>query len=145
MRIDGEWFECDDGVLRPVIRGVVQNATGDWEPMLFLVDTGADRTVFSAAAFNTLGFDPSDESTRIGGIGGIVHSVNVPTSIRLVRDDGGVVAFRSTYAAFTQLESLDISVLGRDVMALFSVIVDRPNRKVVLVRDQHRYEIHSSA
>jgi len=49
MRIDGEWFECDDGFVRPIVRGEILSADGHWEPALFLIDTGADCTVFSAA------------------------------------------------------------------------------------------------
>lgn len=56
MRIDGEWYQCDDGIVRPVVRGEIRNANGNWEPAPFLVDTGADCTVFSAAILDVLGF-----------------------------------------------------------------------------------------
>lgn len=59
MRIDGGWYACDDGILRPVIRGEILAANGFWEPALFLVDTGADRTVFSAAILEVLDFPPT--------------------------------------------------------------------------------------
>jgi hypothetical protein len=49
MRIDGEWLLCDDGIIRPVIRGEILTGNGAWQPAEFLVDTGADRTVFSGA------------------------------------------------------------------------------------------------
>lgn len=49
MRIDGQWLVCDDGVMRPVIIGDIRTADGAWEQCEFLVDTGADRTVFNAA------------------------------------------------------------------------------------------------
>jgi hypothetical protein len=55
MRFDGVWRECDDGVVRPVIRGEVRAADGAWAPVPFLLDVGADRTVFSAAVFRMLG------------------------------------------------------------------------------------------
>ena len=54
MLIAGEWLICDDGIVRPVVRGEVETADGDWEPVLFLVDTGADRTVLSAAVLSML-------------------------------------------------------------------------------------------
>jgi hypothetical protein len=41
----------------------------------------------------------------------------------------------------TELEALDISVLGRDISGLFSVIVDQPNRVVCLLGPRHRYRI----
>lgn len=59
MRIDGEWLLFDDGVTRPVIRGLVLTGDGSWLAAEFLVDTGADRTVFSAATLSKLGFKPS--------------------------------------------------------------------------------------
>ena len=49
MRIDGEWHLCADGVPRPVIRAEVLAGSGTWVPARFLLDTGADSTVFSAA------------------------------------------------------------------------------------------------
>ncbi len=55
MRIDGEWLLCDDGILRPVIRGEILAGNGTWQRAEFLVDTGADRTVFSAATLAMLG------------------------------------------------------------------------------------------
>src|SRR5688572_15020180 len=47
MRIDGVWHLCDDGIVRPVIRGEILACDGSWVKAPFLVDSGADRTVFS--------------------------------------------------------------------------------------------------
>lgn len=144
MRIDGEWFECDDGFVRPVVRGDILNASGIWEPTPFLIDTGADCTVFSAAILEVLGFDTTASEQRLGGVGGVAESVKVATQIRLVQDDGGTAVFRGEYAAFAQLEALDMSVLGRDIMAMFAVIVDRPDDVVALLRQPHRYAIETA-
>jgi hypothetical protein len=65
----------------------------------------------------------------------------VNTTIRLTREDDGKVTFRSHYAAVTDLEALDMSVLGRDITGLFAVIVDRPGDLVCLVGQRHRYSI----
>jgi hypothetical protein len=54
MQINGEWLLCDDGVVRPVIRGEILTNERFWQPAAFLVDTGADRTVFSAATLSKL-------------------------------------------------------------------------------------------
>src|SRR5438552_19191043 len=48
MRIDGMWHLCDDGIVRPVIRGEILAGDGSWVKAPFLVDSAADRTVFSA-------------------------------------------------------------------------------------------------
>jgi predicted aspartyl protease len=126
------------------LRGEIQNASGGWESVAFLVDTGADCTVFSAAILEVLGFDVTAVDNRLGGVGGLAESVEVDTVIRLPRNDGGLSTFRGTYAAFTQLESLDMCVLGRDIMNLFAVIVDRTDSLVTLVRPNHRYSITPS-
>lgn len=86
MRINGEWYLCDDGVVRPIIRGDVLNVNGFWEPTLFLVDIGADRTVLNAAILELLGFQPKEIFDKIGGIGGIAKAVIInkyPSSLEL--------------------------------------------------------------
>jgi hypothetical protein len=49
--------------------------------------------------------------------------------------------FQGQYAAVTELEALDISVLGRDITRLFAMIVDWPHDVVCLVGQRHRYTI----
>lgn len=85
MRIDGEWLLFDDGIGRPVIRGRILTGDGSWLAAEFLVDTGADRTVFSAATLSKLGLQPAVSQERIGGLGGFADSVVVETQIRLIR------------------------------------------------------------
>src|SRR6266498_2162877 len=48
MRVNGKWLLCDDGVIRPVVPGFVRAAGGQLVEVTFLLDAGADRTVFSA-------------------------------------------------------------------------------------------------
>ena len=94
MRINGGWSLCDDGIVRPLIAGEIMTSDGSWEPAEFLVDTGADRTVFNAATFAKLGSFPFITHESIGGLGGLVKSVIVETRIRLTREDSGRVIFR---------------------------------------------------
>ena len=141
MRIDGTWSLCDDGVVRPLIVGEVMTSNGSWEPAEFLVDTGADRTVFSAAILAKLGSLPVLTHESLGGLGGLVKSVIIETQIRLTRENSGKVIFRGQYSAVTELEALDFSVLGRDITGLFAVIVDKPRDVVCLLGQHHRYQI----
>jgi hypothetical protein len=141
MRIDGQWLVGDDGVVRPVISGDIRTVDGSWEQCEFLVDTGADRTVFNAATLAKLGLQPLAMSEGLSGVGGMAASVIVETEIHLLREDAGHVVFRGQYAAVTELEALDISVLGRDITRLFAVIVDWPRDVVCLVGQRHRYTI----
>ena len=49
MLIAGSWQLCDDGVTRPIVHANVLGAHGRPHAEDFLVDSGADRTVLSAA------------------------------------------------------------------------------------------------
>jgi len=141
MVIIGEWFPGDDGIERPVIRGEVMAIDGSWVSVPFLVDTGADRTVFSAATLAALQFPPSTTHERLGGLGGVVASVIIDTQVRLAHERDKRLLFRGRYAAVTELEALDFSVLGRDVTGLFAVIVDKPSNLVCLLGQRHGYRI----
>jgi len=141
MQMNGEWVLFSDGVERPVIRGEVLASDGSWVRVPFLVDTGADRTVFSAGILALLRLQPVIAQERLSGLGGVVSSLIIPTQIRLTREDAGKVVFRSQFAAVTDMEALDISVLGHDLTSLFAVIVDRPRHVVCLLGQRHRYTI----
>jgi predicted aspartyl protease len=141
MQVHGEWYVCDDGIERPVIRGRTRATDGSWVQTPFLVDTGADRTVLSSDILWALSLPPLPRQERIGGVGGLVNSVVIDTVIQLFREDGGEVMFRGQMAAVMDAEALDMSVLGRDITNLFAVIVDRPGNVVSLVGGRHRYVI----
>jgi hypothetical protein len=141
MRIEGEWLLCDDGIDRPVIPAEILGDSGSWESTEFLVDTGADRTVFSAATLIRLGLVRLPSQGAVGGLGGLAESVVVETQIRLTRENANSVLFRGQFAAVTQVDALDIDVLGRDITGLFAVVVDQPGGVVCLLSQRHRYTI----
>lgn len=141
MRLDGEWALFDDGVVRPMIRGEIRAHNGAWVKAPFLVDTGADRTVFSTATLAQLGLQPFTTQDGLSGLGGMADTVIVETHIRLTRETARKVVFRGQFAAVTSLEALDINVLGRDIIRLFAVIVDQPGAVVCLLGQQHHYTI----
>lgn len=97
MYVPGEWSLDPDGVRRPVIRASAATATGDWEPVDSLVDTGADRTVFHARYLDMLGFEPVDAAGQLSGAGGSFGSVRVPTRLRLTRSDGATVVLNGPF------------------------------------------------
>jgi hypothetical protein len=72
MRIVGKWLTCDDLVLRPCVRGRVAGADGTFSEDDFLIDTGADRTVFGAGLLAKLGILTVTSSAKLAlqGIGG---------------------------------------------------------------------------
>jgi hypothetical protein len=141
MRIDGRWLLCDDGFVRPVVRGEILANNGSWLSDEFLVDTGADCTVISALILEALRLPPALAQGRLGGVGGVSESIVVETRIRFSRETGNKVTFRGQYAAFSQVELLDMCVLGRDVTDLLAVVVDRPNDVICLLGQRHRYTI----
>ena len=72
----------------------------------------------------------------------MARSVIVETQVRFSREEGGSrVVFRGQYAAVPELESLETSVLGRDITGLFALIIDRPGDVVCLIRQRHQYTI----
>jgi hypothetical protein len=99
-------------------------------------------SVLSASVFRALRLQPITAHESVGGLGGIVRSVVVETRIRFSREEGrNKVLFRGQYAGVTDLEALDVSVLGRDILSLFPLIVDRPGNIVCLIGQRYRYTI----
>ena len=145
MRINGDWLECDDGVIRPSVTGMVRLADGQWVEVTFLLDAGADRTVFSAWFLHLLSPQVVIESAQshLAGVGGPVNSIVIETSIGFIKDDGRQASVRGTLHVFVESESSDLSVLGRDVTDNFGVIYDCPNQTVTLLAPPHYYEIRS--
>jgi hypothetical protein len=143
MLINGEWLECDDGVIRPSVKGMVRLADGQWVEVTFLLDAGADRTVFSARFLHLLKPLAMSESAQghLAGVGGAVDSITIETALGFVRDDGKPVRVRGSFHVFAENESSDLSVLGRDVTNNFGIIYDYPNQTVALLSSPHYYEI----
>lgn len=147
MHVKGDWLVCEDGVIRPIVLGLARSASGQMIEVTFLLDAGADRTVFSAGFLRSLVPLQSSmaEQVQLAGIGGQVGSVTIDTSIGFTRDDGRVVTIRGPFAVFTESESAELSVLGRDVTNNFSVIYDYPNLAVALLAAPHYYEIRQAS
>jgi len=141
MLISGTWHVCDDGIIRPVMRGEIQARDGAWVKAPLLLDTGADRTVLSADILQALRVQPVVAESPLGGVGGVVHATVIETRMRLTRENNGKVMFHGHYAAVTAAEALDLSVLGRDITNLFAITVDWPQRLVCLLGQQHQYTI----
>ncbi|MBL8794883.1 MAG: hypothetical protein JNM56_13320 [Planctomycetia bacterium] len=144
MRFNGEWLLCADGLLRPVILGEVHCGDAVWTAVKFQIDTGADRTVFNAATLALLCQEQMQPTEMLGGVGGPVNSILIDSRIRLSAADGKSLTINARFAAFTDPEALDMSVLGRDITNLFALIVDRPGDVDCLLSQQHRYVIQTA-
>ena len=146
MLIAGEWQMSDDGVTRPVVRVHVLGA--DDRPVTddFLIDSGADRTVFSATLMARLQLPArsAPPGLALSGIGGESAFVMVTTVIEFLRDDGGPVRVRGEFAGFTDPTATDLSILGRDVLDHFDVLISRRRNEIWLLTPGHGYRIESS-
>jgi hypothetical protein len=143
MRINGEWLTCDDGIVRPVLIAEVQASDGTWVAAPMLIDSGADCTALSSKILALLNIAPTQAPSHLGGIGGAAESVVIETQ-QLLYDDGRAGFFRGQFAAFTSPEAADMSILGRDILGLFAVIIDQPGDVVCLIGQRHRYVVESN-
>jgi predicted aspartyl protease len=145
MRVNGKWVHCDDGEMRPIVEAHVLGADQIWRASEFLVDTGADRTVISGSALAASSLQPVDSDRRIGGLGGAIESVVVRTALQLTRADAQAVVLRGEFAAFVQEDEYETGILGRDILDMFALIVDRRADVVAILGGKHRYLIQQDA
>ncbi len=143
MVIVGQWLKGLDGVTRPMIRAKVKSLDGISIEDIFLVDIGADRTVFSAHFFTALEVPsrPPSAGMMLAGISGMCPFVCVDTSLIFTRENGTSVQVHGELAAFTDPNATDFSILGRDVLNNFDVIISRQRNEVLLLAPNHRYQV----
>jgi len=143
MLVTGEWQLRDDGVTRPIVRAKVLGVNGSLVSENFLIDSGADRTVFSAALMARLRLPAGNAQPgfALSGIGGTNEFVLVTTVMEFIRDDGGPVRVRGEFAGFTDPTATDLSVLGRDVLDNFDLIISRRRNEILLLAPRHQYRI----
>lgn len=145
MRVNGAWLPGDDGVVRPIVPGLLRLPDGQWLEVSFLLDAGADRTVFSADFFSLLEpLETASQRVLLSGVGGTANSITIETAIAFARDNGQLITVRGSFGVFTEDESAELSVLGRDVTNNFSVIYDYPTQIIALLAPPHAYEIKPS-
>ena len=145
MRIDGHWLVCRDGLLRPVATAEIRGEDGTWHEISLLIDTGADETFLTSDVLHLLGLEPEPaEGVRAEGVGGLAPLVVLSTTIRLPRPIGPPMSFNGRFNAFTSPGPLELSYLGRDILNIFAVIIDKQGDTVCLIRDRHHYTIQES-
>ncbi len=146
MVIVGEWQLFDDGVTRPIVRAKVHKGDSTLIAEDFLIDSGADRTVFRAALLEQLHI-PAQEpplDVTLSGIGGTSEFVLVTTIIEFIRDGGRPVRVRGEFAGFTDPTATDLSVLGRDVLDNFDLILSRRRNEILLLAPNHQYHVEQT-
>ena len=143
MLVAGEWKLRDDGVLRPIVRARVLGSDGSLVAEDFLIDSGADRTALSATLLARLPLLAQNVQPgfSLSGIGGTTAFVSVTTALEFIRDDGGLARVRGAFAGFTDPTATDLSILGRDVLDHFDVIISRQRGAIWLLAPRHQYRI----
>ena len=112
---------------------------------VFLIDSGADRTILSGAVFNKLRWPATvlpSPPRHLSGITGGSSFVLVSTAIELPRRDGPPFRLTSDFAALTDPTATDLSLLGRDVLDQFDVILSRKRNEILLLRPIHQYAVN---
>jgi len=109
----------------------------------FLVDSCADCTVFSANLLSRPGIPPTPApaGSSLQGISGTCGFVLIRTVLELTRDDGGPSHVRGEFAAFIDPTATDLSILGRDVLYHFDLILSRRRNEVSLLAPNHQYRV----
>jgi len=143
MLIAGKWQVGDDGVLRPLVRAAVSGIDGRLVADDFLIDSGADRAVLSAALLARLSLPTrsAPSGSILSGIGGGCAFVLVTSAVEFIREDGGAVRVRGEFAGFTDPTATDVSILGRDVLGNFDLIISWRRSEVLLLAPRHYYRI----
>ena len=140
MIVVGTWFECDDGITRPVLEVHVGAADGTFVSENFLIDTGADCTVLSAALLTKLA-QPTRAMSDVSGVGGRAPVVEVETVLRIPGSDGRSLKIHGPFTAFADPKATDLSILGRDILDEVDLIVSRRREEVLLLYKDHAYRI----
>lgn len=140
MIVVGAWFECDDGITRPVLEAHVMAADGTFVCENFLIDTGADCTVLSGTLLTKLA-QPRRAMADVSGVGGRAPVVEIETVLRIPASDGRSLRIQGPFTAFVDPRATDLSILGRDVIDELDLIVSRRRAEVVLLYRDHAYRI----
>jgi hypothetical protein len=67
--------------------------------------------------------------------------VYVTTAVEFIRDDGGPARVRGEFAGFTDPTATDLSILGRDVLDHFDLLISWRQREIFLLTPRHQYRI----
>lgn len=143
MQIPGEWLCSDDGVYRPIVRGRLSAIGGRLVADEFLVDVGADRSVFSAALLAKLDLPVRQPSEDVGmfGAGGQSEFVLVNTLIELETTAGAPARIRGEFAAFAGPETLASACSAAMCLTFFDVIISRRKNEIAILAPNHQYRI----
>lgn len=144
MRANGVWVTIEGQIPLPVIRVKIVASDGELVEADLVIDTGAENTVLTAALVREVGLAGVPSPYTLTGVGGSVPALVVRPELHFMTDDGGKFAGKVQCFAFATDNPLDASILGRDLLKLFRVILDFQSDLVCLLAGNHRYVIQES-
>ena len=142
MRINGEWRPDENGVLNPVLECELLTGLGEWVEVTFLIDSGAEQTVISSDILRRIDVPAQISLHSLVGIGAASQVLTASTKLRLKLDSNSTVTINGPFAGLPEGREGELSILGRDVLGNFAVILDRPGDAIALLHGRHRYSIH---
>jgi len=129
--------------LAPFVEASIRVADGKWVKVFFLIDLGADGTYLPSEYLKKLGLqlDEAKSEDNVTGVGG--QKVKYVPFMTQLRFRSNIVrrTFDIEIGVFTQEESLDIPVLGRDVMNFFTLLCDLKANLVWLIDEADRINL----
>ncbi len=142
MRINGQWRRDENDVLTPVIECGLLAGDGEWLYTYFLIDSGAERTVISADILRQLDSPCHASLHSLVGLGDSVQVLTVSTKLKFEPDNGSSIVVNGPFDGLPEGREGELSILGRDVLGNFAIILDRPGDVIALLHGRHRYSIH---
>ena len=126
-------------VNRPMVEVFVANSSVETD---FLVDTGADVTVFRRVTLDALGPESlPTEAVGAHGIGGAAGLVALDTYIEFVDEQQKRARVSGRLHATLDPDAIDFDLLGRDVLNNFEVLLSHRRREVLLLAPPHEYQV----
>jgi len=129
--------------LAPFVEASVCSADEKWIDVFFLIDLGADGTYLPNKYMKELSIqlDEARMENDVTGVGGQrVEYIPFITQLKF-ESNGDWRTFDLSIGVFTQEESLDIPVLGRDVMNFFTLLCDLKANLVWLIDEADRINL----
>lgn len=144
MRIEGRWLVGSDGVERPVFNGLIVAPSGIELGIALLIDTGADITVLAPEAAQHLAnvVLPTTTTTIAGGIGGTQQLYELGVDLLLPTTSGQRARIRGPLPVLLTPGTLDISVIGRNLLDQFTLIYARSRNILLLMTPPDTFTLH---
>lgn len=129
-------YRIHEGAFRPFITAYLKRGDNKWTKFSFLLDSGADETFLHYRSLDILDISTDYVKIRddVGGIGGYgVPYFKYLVDLKLVSKDGNAI-FSGDVNVFLDPNATHFPIFGRDVLDQFTVIFDRFQEKILLLR-----------